>query len=100
MREMVTMFPLSPVRACAISLRSMLQDSKIWTLWDTDSRGMRAEEMAIISRVEPNAPPPPAGPLVYRASTSRGIQEAVGSESARPATRKRISYGVGAFRES
>ena len=40
------------------------QDSMIWTWGETDSRGMSAEVMAMTSRVEPDAPPPPAGPLV------------------------------------
>jgi len=40
------------------------QDSMIWTWGETDSRGMRAEVMAMTSRVEPDAPPPPPGPLV------------------------------------
>jgi hypothetical protein len=40
------------------------QDSMIWTWGETDSRGISADVMAMTSRVEPDAPPPPAGPLV------------------------------------
>ena len=40
------------------------QDTKNRTRGETDSRGMSAEVMAMTSRVEPDAPPPPAGPLV------------------------------------
>src|SRR4051794_15359944 len=39
-------------------------------------------------------PPPPAGPLVYSASTSSPINAASAAVAALPATRNRTSYGA------
>src|SRR5579885_1357299 len=47
------------------------QDSRIWTWGETASRGMRAEAMAMTSRADPDAPPPPAGPMKSKRSSEK-----------------------------
>src|ERR1051326_7840485 len=61
------------------------------TLVLTSLRGNRVETAAITRRADFHAPPPPAGPLSHRVSTSLPMRIASFSVSVRPATRMRAS---------
>src|SRR5690349_11534624 len=57
------------------------------------SRGRRQDTIPTCSWTYLRAPPPPAGPLVYSASTSSPMREASSFVLQRAATRSRTSYG-------
>ena len=90
---MFEIVPLSPLRECAIAPELHVTRPRRRTVHGTSARGMNVDAIATTSRTDRVAPPPPAGPFVYSASTSSPIRCAASRDDARAATRTRTSYG-------
>src|SRR3954452_11347362 len=75
-----------------VELRHGLLSKRV--TWGTArSRGIKQETIPTCSVTDLRAPPPPAGPFVYSASTSSPTRNAASFSVQRAATRRRTSYG-------
>ena len=89
--DRIDVLPLSPARQCARSysfgMRAPFANS---TLDLMRARSSSVDTMPICSLTYLRVPPPPAGPLVYRASTSSPM---IAASSARARARRRHAVG-------